>query len=223
MSKQISNKKITIILSIIAILIFAISILLIKLYDQRRYPLYYSDIIIKYSEEYEQDPIFVSAIINTESRFAKDAVSNKGAIGLMQIMPDTGAWIAGKLGIKSFDKKMLYDPEMNIRLGCWYLNYLEEKFDEEKKCIMAAYNGGPGNVTKWLGDKKYSSDGKTLHTIPFKETDNYVIRVNKAYEQYEKRYANILNKNAKDISYNNEENNLFNNGMPSNIGLRLFR
>ena len=106
---------------------------------------------------------------------------------LMQIMPDTGEWIAGKLRME-FSEEDLKDPAVNIRMGTWYLNFLAERFQGEQDTIIAAYNAGHGNVEKWLEEPQYSPDGRTLSVIPFDETRNYVKKVNLAYEIYKTFY-----------------------------------
>ncbi len=154
---------------------------------QAKYPLEYEELIVKYADEYGLDPYFVAAVINTESGFDAQAVSSAGAMGLMQVMPETGEWIAGKLEIGTFWADMLLDPETNIEMGCWYLGFLKERFPNEAT-VMAAYNAGHGKVQEWLSDAQYSADGAALDSIPFKETDNYVKKVTKAYEEYKKHY-----------------------------------
>ncbi len=154
---------------------------------QSKYPLKYEDLIVKYADEYEIDPYFVAAVINTESGFDTQAVSGAGAMGLMQVMPETGEWIAGKLKLEAFNKDMLLDPETNIEMGCWYLSFLKERFPNEQT-VMAAYNAGHGKVKEWLDDAQYSSDGAALDAIPFKETENYVKKVTNAYEKYKAHY-----------------------------------
>ena len=154
---------------------------------KEKYPLKYEETIVKYADQYDLDPYFVAAVINTESGFDAQAVSNAGAMGLMQVMPETGEWIAGKLGIDEFSRDMLLEPETNIEMGCWYLSFLQERFPSEE-IVMAAYNAGHGKVQEWLSDPQYSADGKTLTSIPFKETDHYVKKVAKAYEEYKKHY-----------------------------------
>lgn len=145
--------------------------------------IFYKEEIKNYSKKYNLDPNMVAAVIKAESGFNKEAVSHVGAIGLMQIMPDTGEWVAKKIGMTNFNANMLYDINTNIEIGCWYLNYLKEQFKEEE-LVLAAYNGGPGNVTKWLGDERYSRDGATLHYIPFNETKEYVGKVQENYKLY---------------------------------------
>ena len=152
------------------------------------YPLEYEELIVKYAEEKDLEPELVCAIIATESRFNPEAKSSKGAIGLMQLMPDTGEWISGKLKLGDFAEDDLKDPEISIRMGTWYVGFLEERFDGERDTVIAAYNAGHGKVDKWLGEAQYSADGRTLDVIPYKETKNYVKKVNLAYEIYKTFY-----------------------------------
>ena len=133
----------------------------------------------------------MKAIHNDEMKHTSDenAVSKKGAIGLMQIMPDTGLWIAEKLKLENFQKEDLFDIEKNIMIGVWYVGYLADKFDGNLINTIAAYNAGPTNVSKWLGEPEFSCDGKNLSDIPFSETKKYSEKVNNAYDMYIKIYA----------------------------------
>ena len=151
------------------------------------FPLKYMNYVEKYSKEYNLDPYFVMAVMKAESNFDEDAKSNKDARGLMQITTSTGKWIAEKQGIIDFDTNLLLEPEVNIRFGCWYLNNLLSEFDD-LSLALAAYNGGSGNVTKWLNDPEYSSDGENLTYIPFKETKKYVDKVSTRYNVYKFLY-----------------------------------
>lgn len=146
------------------------------------YPLDYKDMIVSCAQEYDLDPNLVCAVIATESRFSPEANSSRGAVGLMQIMPETGEWIAQKLKLEDYSQESLVDPETNIRMGTWYLHFLSERFEGD--AVIAAYNAGHGSVESWLGDAQYSSDGKILETIPYEETRDYVKKVNFAYEIY---------------------------------------
>lgn len=154
------------------------------------YPLRYVDSIVKYSCKYELDPYLVAAVIKTESNFNKNAKSNKNAYGLMQITPDTAHWAAEKMGVKNFKTDMLNDADFNINMGCWYLDNLKDEFDNNMDLVLAAYNGGRGNVQKWLKSSQHSSDGKKLHYIPFKETDKYVKKVKVNCNIYKYLYKN---------------------------------
>lgn len=152
------------------------------------YPLKYSNIVDKYSKEFNVDPMLVYSIMRAESSFDKEAISKKRARGLMQISEKTGQWGAKELNIVDYDNNILFDPEVNIKIGCWYLNNLMNEFNNDLTLVIAAYNGGSGNVTQWLKDKRYSKTGENLHTIPFPETDSYVTKVLEYYETYKSLY-----------------------------------
>lgn len=151
------------------------------------FPYKYDEYVDKYSKEYNVDPLLVLSIMKVESNFNEEAVSHRNAKGLMQIMDDTGEWIAGKIGIDYFMSHMLYDPEISIKMGCWYLADLENEFDD-LSLVLAAYNGGRGNVNEWLDKKEYSSDGENLDYIPFPETKKYVEKVETYYKVYKYLY-----------------------------------
>ncbi len=148
----------------------------------RIYPLDYEEEIAEWSRTYTINEYLVCAVICAESGFDEAAVSPKGAVGLMQIMPDTGEWAAEKIGIEDYSVDELTDPDMNIQIGCWYINYLDEKFGGDVRKVLAAYNAGPANVQEWL-----ESDG-ALENIPFEETENYLERVQRNYEIYKGLY-----------------------------------
>lgn len=172
------------------ILLLAILIVFVGIkYGVKKYifPYEYKEYVDKYSLEYNLDPLLVLSIMKTESGFDENAKSNKGAKGLMQIMDSTGNWISEEVGVYYFFPNMLYDPELNIRFGCWYVDNLRTEF-ADLDLILAAYNAGSGNVTKWLADEKYSEDGKTLSYIPFNETKKYVDRVKTNYSIYKYLY-----------------------------------
>jgi len=167
-----------------------------------KYPIGYKDYINKYSKEYDIDPYLIASIINVESNFDVNAKSSKDARGLMQISPITAEWAAKELNLTNFTLESLYEPETNIKIGCWYLSVLTKEYDNNLEVILAAYNGGSGNVNKWLSDKKYSDDGKNLKEIPFKETAEYVKKVIKNCEMYEKIYKdNIDDSDSADFQF----------------------
>ena len=156
-----------------------------------RYPTEYEDIVLKYSDMYGVDQYLVYSIIRSESNYTKNAVSNKGAIGLMQIMPDTGSWVAEKLKLENFTSEDLFDTEKNIMIGVWYFKYLLDKFDGEISLAVAAYNAGPTNVNKWLSQKEYSENGDKLNVIPFEETRKYEEKVMNTYAMYKRIYQGV--------------------------------
>jgi len=155
------------------------------------YPAKYTDLIKRYSQKYGLDPYLVLAIIKAESDFKPNAISRKNARGLMQITEKTGKWGAEQLNLGNYTNDALYDPEINISIGCWYLSVLYKEFGETE-LVIAAYNGGSGNVSKWLKDKSLSPDGKTLDKIPFRETEQYIKKVKNNYSVYKELYENIF-------------------------------
>lgn len=177
-------KKIMII-CIIAFIVLFIRNILVKQY---MFPIKHKSYIMQYSSEYKLDPLLVLAIIKTESNFNENAISKKNAMGLMQVTKPTGAWVAEQLNVYDFKDEALLNPNINIQFGCWYLNNLNEEF-KDLDLVLAAYNGGRGNVRKWLASKDYSHDGKILYNIPFKETDKYVKKVNLYYNVYKALYG----------------------------------
>lgn len=152
------------------------------------YPLDYEEEILQYSGEYELDSFLVMGIIRAESNFDQEALSSAGAIGLMQIMPETGQWLAGKMDIGDFYEDMLYDAEFNIHMGCYYLRLLIDYYGETDTAV-AAYNAGMGTVSGWLEDNSYSYDGVLLYYIPYTETREYVEKVNKNTDKYLELYG----------------------------------
>ena len=170
-------------LIIIVIAIFGGRVLM-----EYQYPLRYEVYIYEYANENHISPYLVMAMIRTESNFIHDAVSQKDAKGLMQMMDNTAYWVADQMNIDYFKINDLNDPETNIRMGTWYMSYLLEKYDDNEKTALAAYNGGMGNVSKWLSDKNYSDDGETLKKIPYRETEKYVDRVLEYKKNYERFY-----------------------------------
>jgi len=177
------------ILLIFILSLFILCIALMYGWVQRRmYPLKYEELIIRYASEYRLDPYLVCAVIWVESKFDATATSHRGARGLMQVIPATGQWAAEKLGIEGYNDDSLYDPAVNIQIGCWYLDNLRRQFNGNIDLALAAYNGGSGNVEKWLKDPRYSKDGEGLDDIPFKETRDFVARVWNAYDKYRRLY-----------------------------------
>lgn len=154
------------------------------------YPMDYKDQIVEYSQLYGIDAGIVASVANVESGFNENALSSKGARGVMQLIPSTAEWLAGKLG-EDYSEEMLYNGEFNIKLGSFYLAYLVAMFGNEKTAICA-YNAGQGNVKNWLKSEEYSRDGKTLKKIPFAETKEYLNKVLKNYEYYKNRYKNLV-------------------------------
>ena len=126
------------------------------------YPLKYKDFILEASEQYDVEPYLVASIINSESSFDKCVVSQKGAVGLMQIMPSTAEWLSVRMGINDYSIIKLYEPQFNINMGTFYLRYLI--------------------------NEQFSTDGKTLVNIPYVETQKYLANVLKNIKFYQNRF-----------------------------------
>lgn len=154
------------------------------------YPLEYGGIIAEQSAEFNLNPAFVAAIIRNESSFQPMAESTVGARGLMQLMPETAEWIAGKMKLSGYAFDRMYDPESNIRFGCWYLQYLASLFHGDPVCVACGYHAGQGQVTAWLSDPRYSQDGIRLSLSDLTEgpTKTYAGRVIRTYGIYQALY-----------------------------------
>ncbi len=141
------------------------------------------ELIKKYSELNGLESEFVCAVIKTESGFDPNATSNRSASGYMQIIEKTAMWGSEELKIENFSYNDIYDPELNIKIGTWYLKKLVDQFGTYDTAL-AAYNAGSGNVEKWLKSDEYSDDGVNLKNIPYGETKRYVKKVNRNYNIY---------------------------------------
>jgi soluble lytic murein transglycosylase len=151
-------------------------------YARIRYPLEYDHIVRGHAENYDLDPALLAAVIYRESKFDPDARSSSGAIGLMQLLPDTAKGIALHTGGSRFRVSDLYDPEINVRYGAFYLQRLLRKYGDER-LALAAYNAGQANVDEWL-----ASGGD----IRFPETREYVEDVLEVRDVYARAYADEL-------------------------------
>ena len=147
------------------------------------YPLRYETIVRGHARNYSLDPALLAAVIYQESKFKADAESKSGAIGLMQLLPDTAKGIAVHTGGSAFRVADLYDPEINVRYGAWYLRHLLRKYGEERTAL-AAYNAGQDNVDRWRREGI---------EIQFPETRAYVNRVEDLKKIYRDAYGDELN------------------------------
>lgn len=152
-------------------------------YMRKTYPIVYENYVERYAARNGLDKYLVYAVIKTESGFRPEAESNVGARGLMQIMEDTFEWIKYRTDDDSTEYDDMYDPETNIKYGCYLVGYLYDEFGSVETA-MAAYHAGRGAVNGWLGDKRYSSDGRTLDSIPISDTAHYVDKITSAMETY---------------------------------------
>ena len=147
-------------------------------YDRLRYPLAYEGIIRGHARNYDLEPALIAAVIYQESKFEADARSEAGALGLMQLQPETARGIAVRTGGTGFRVDDLFDPEINVRYGSWYLRHLLQKYDDER-LALAAYNAGQTNVDAWRREGR---------EIAFAETRRYVERVGELKGVYRRAY-----------------------------------
>lgn len=149
-------------------------------------PALHKDIINVYSFQYKMDPVLVMSVVRVESSFSKSARSRRGAVGLMQLMPDTALEMAEKVG-RDVSVEDLTDPEVNIHLGIHYLSLLREEFEEDLVSVLAAYNAGPSHVRKWRKEGPLKQE-----KIPFRETRVFVKKVQNTFK-WLKRFQKVKN------------------------------
>lgn len=192
-------KKRALCIAAVALAILSLLALMLGLYRVgkrqyllRKYPVAYVAEIRESAARYRLNPYMVIAVIRSESSFRPDAESAAGALGLMQIMPSTGAWIAEEQGLAGeYEEAWLLAPEKNVELGCWYLRYLADLFDGDFQKMICAYNAGQGNVAKWLDNPAYA-ENERLVEIPFPETAAYYDNVVAAYRHYMALYPALF-------------------------------
>ncbi|MCX5750562.1 MAG: transglycosylase SLT domain-containing protein [Candidatus Saganbacteria bacterium] len=156
------------------------------------YPLAYWKEVDFYSKLHGTDPYFVLSVMREESRFGSSAVSRSSARGLMQIMPKTGKGLARMLGFRDYATPKLFDPQVNISMGAYYLSDLLNRFYGIEYYALAAYNGGPSRVSKWIDELGGATDLDVdvfVESIPLRETRNYVKKVMRSYQQYKRIYG----------------------------------
>jgi soluble lytic murein transglycosylase len=151
-------------------------------------PLAYSSVIREQAAEKHLDPALIAAVIYAETKFDPRA-SSAGALGPMQIMPSTAAFLAHRSGATTFTTADLNTPEVNIAYGAYYLRYLLDHYHGSKVLALAAYNGGIANVDRWSAAARARGDVLAIDDIPFPETRDYVARVLHAQKEYRQKYA----------------------------------
>ena len=183
------NKKLFIFIIIVLIVFVFLSIFKDKILKMI-YPKTYKEIVSIYVEETNVEENLIFALIKAESNFNEEALSNKGAIGLMQLMEETAKDVANKNGIEldlSNIRQDLLKPEININIGTKYIATLLEKY-QNKEVALAAYNAGTGTVDNWIEKGVIKADGSDIENIPYKETNNYVRKILRDYKIYETLY-----------------------------------
>ena len=175
-------------LVVLALVLLALPLLLKTQETVQRFthPLPYGETIRAAAEENGVEPALVAAVIRTESRFDEEVRSSRGAYGLMQILPETAQFISERGGVGGDYR----DPETNIRMGAWYLSYLQNRYEGDERLALAAYNSGEGRVDSWISEGGFD----VARDIPFEETHTYVEDVLEARENYAELYGGNLDR-----------------------------
>lgn len=186
--KRLKSKKLMIIilLAIVFVCVFLGKDALLKML----YPKTYQELVSRYGEKYQVEENLIFALIKAESNFDKEAISNRNAIGLMQLMEDTAKDVAKKNQIPIHEenlKKELCDVNKNIEIGTCYLSILMQKY-QNQEVALAAYNAGTGTVDSWIEKGIIKKDGTDIEKIPYKETNQYVRKIVRDYKIYEDLY-----------------------------------
>jgi soluble lytic murein transglycosylase len=188
------RRRVTLTLGVALLAALLAAVVLPRLPDAVReltLPLRHEDIIRQQASAKELDPSLLAAVIYTESRF-RDATSPAGARGLMQITPATARYIAHLSGGTAFEQGDLATPQINISYGAFYLRYLLKRYGDNTVLALAAYNGGEGNVDRWIAERSMSEHAFVIDQIPFAETRGYVARVLDARQSYREKYSREL-------------------------------
>ena len=192
-----------ILLAILLVIVLSYGIIA---YQTSRTKIDYQDEITEVSEEFNIDPLLTASIVKVESDFDNNAQSHQGAQGLMQLLDDTARHSAEVIDMDYYPEK-LNDINYNLKLGVGYYNYLI-KYYNNQKLALAAYNGGVGNVDKWIKEGILDKENPDISKIPFEETRQYVTKVESTYDVYKTFYKNGLPTNTElsdlgQLSYNN--------------------
>ncbi|MEO1634100.1 MAG: transglycosylase SLT domain-containing protein [Cyanobacteria bacterium J06631_9] len=154
-------------------------------FGQAIYPFPFPELILGWAQERNLNPLLVTALVRQESRFQPDIQSVVGAVGLMQVMPETGAWISEQIGQDSYT---LSTPADNVKFGTWYLDYTHREYGNNSLFAVASYNAGPGAVSSWIEEGGFSNADDFVENIPYPETKGYVESVLGGYWNYLRLY-----------------------------------
>ena len=171
-----------------AVLVVLVGVVLVNRFVFYRETIPYFDDIALACSEQDEDLALVLAMIRTESRFRAEAVSSRGAVGLMQVMPDTAGWMAAQQRLDDYTDDKLCEAGWNLRIGILYLQYLKGLFPDSLPQALAAYNAGPSRVRSWITGGDWDGSLARIGDIPYGETRNYVTKVLRWYDKYAGRY-----------------------------------
>ncbi|GAP95948.1 soluble lytic murein transglycosylase precursor [Leptolyngbya sp. NIES-2104] len=173
-------------------------------YWQALYPFPFVETIENWSQQRQINPMLVTALIRQESRFEPNIRSSVGAVGLMQVMPETGQYIANNIKVKEFK---LADPETNIKFGTWYLDYTHAQYSNNSLLAVASYNAGPGAVSGWLSKAKTQDPDEFVESIPYSETRGYVKSVLGNYWNYLRLYNPEISQRVSQVAADHPKGN----------------
>ncbi len=160
-------------------------------YARMWYPIEHVPVIAGEAAASGVAPDLIAAVIYRESKFSEDARSARGAIGLMQVLPETARWIHLQRGAPAAGPDRLAEPEVNIAYGAWYLRYLIDKYGSQD-LALAAYNGGETNLQRWIVEARLKGRAMTLADVPFSETRGFVTAVHHARSIYRRAWSESL-------------------------------
>jgi soluble lytic murein transglycosylase len=192
--RAVRRRRIVAVLGVAALTAFAVAVVLPVFHHAVKevvLPLRHEDIIRQQAREKNLDPALVAGVIYTESRF-RDQTSNAGAKGLMQLTPATARFVEHLSGGSTFQISDLSTPQVNIAYGTYYLRYLLDRYGDNEALALAAYNGGEGNVDRWVDAARQEGKALSIDAIPFGETRAYVRSVQSAARQYRDNYKSEL-------------------------------
>jgi len=182
------HKKRTYAILLIVVLLFLL--IFSNKIEELLYPIDYRQEISTSASKYNVDPFLIAAIIRVENNYKAEGTSSKGAMGLMQLMPETAQWIkeSSNIGTSGSDHD-LQNVSINIDMGAWYLNWLLNYYDGHLNYAIAAYNAGQGTVNKWRATNVWDGSETSISTIPYGQTKHFVKRVRYYYDKYHKIYG----------------------------------
>ena len=158
--------------------------------EQQLYPRKYQALVEQWAQVYQLDPLLVYSFIRTESGFDPDATSTVEARGLMQMTEETFLWLCSKLGLgEEVSFGDLYDPDVSIRFGCYYLHLCLVRYNGDISTAAAAYHSGWGTVDALLQKEEHSEDGLTLSGFPYNQMHHYVEKITACYAKYTELYG----------------------------------